>query len=87
MAKHLQTIPFFAVPVGWMPCVACSDFRKRPGQMWLGYSKGGEDLFITCPVCLGKGEVPRVKHFDARTGQEIDYEKPGQTFIYLGTQP
>lgn len=87
MPKALESIPFIAVPVGVMPCIACSDFRQRPGQMWLGYSRGGEDLFITCPVCKGTGEVPRVKHLDIRTGQEIDYETPGQKFVYLGTDP
>lgn len=84
--KSLKPIPFIAVPVGLMPCIACSDFRKTPGRMWLGYTRGGEDLFITCPVCQGTGEVPRVKHFHALTGQEIDYEAPGQKFLYLGTK-
>jgi hypothetical protein len=85
----LEATPFVAVPVGTKPCVACSDFRQRPGQMWMGYSRGshGEDLFITCPVCKGTGEVPRLKHLDVRTGKEIDYEKPGQRFVYLGTEP
>lgn len=78
--KRFDIVPFITVPVGWMPCVACRDFRRRPGQMWLGYSNG-VDLFITCPACKGKGEVPRVKHYDARTMQEIDYERPGQRFV------
>lgn len=81
MAKRLEIVPFVVVPVGWMKCIACSDFRKRPGQMWLGYGHG-EDLFITCPVCKGKGEVERLKYFDVRNGQEIDYEKPGQKFVH-----
>jgi hypothetical protein len=84
--KHLEIVPFVAVPVGWMPCIACSDFRTRPGQMWLGYSKGGEDLCITCPACKGTGQVEHVKHLDIRTGREIDYERPGQRFIFLGTE-
>jgi hypothetical protein len=87
MAKSLEVVQFIAVPVGWMRCVACSDFRQRPGQMWLGYSRSGEDLCITCPVCKGTGQVERLKHLDVRTGQEIDYEKPGQLFVYLGTEP
>lgn len=84
MAKRLEVVPFVVVPVGWMKCVACSDFKQRPGNMWIGYSRGshGEDLFITCPVCKGKGEVERFKYFDARTGREIDYEKPGQKFVH-----
>lgn len=80
---RLETVPFFAVPVGLMPCVACSDFRKKPGQMWVGYTSiTHEDLFITCPACKGTGQVARLKHFDARTGQEIDYERPGQRFVH-----
>lgn len=79
-------VPFIAVPIGWMPCVACRDFRQRPGQMWLGYNvQTHEDLFIACPVCHGTGQVPRLKHLDVRTGREIDYETPGQQFLYLGT--
>jgi hypothetical protein len=83
---HTEQIPFIAVQSGVMPCVACSDFKTRPGQMWLGVTRGGEDMFITCPVCQGTAEVARMKHLDARTGREIDYEKPGQKFIYLGTK-
>ncbi len=83
--KHLEVVPFVTVPVGWMKCVACSDFRKRPGQMWLGYSPHThEDLFIECPVCKGAGQVERLKHVDIRTGQEIDYERPGQHFVQTG---
>jgi len=81
--KQREVVPFIAVPVGWMPCVACRDFRTQPGRMWLGYSRTGEDLTITCPVCKGAAQVPRFKHIDVRTGQEIDYEKPGQKFVYL----
>lgn len=79
--KRLEIVPFITVPVGWMPCVACRDFRTQPGRMWLGYSRTGEDLTIECPVCHGTAAVERVKHLDARTGQEIDYERPGQTFV------
>lgn len=82
MAKRLEVIPFITIPVGWMPCIACRDFKRIPGRMWLGYSQTGEDLLITCPACKGTGQVERLKHVDARTGQEIDYEKPGQTFVH-----
>lgn len=83
--KHLEVVEFVTVPVGLMKCVACSDFRKKPGQMWLGYSPyTHEDLFIECPVCKGTGQVERLKHVDIRTGQEIDYERPGQKFIQTG---
>ena len=81
-AKRLEVIPFITVPAGTMRCIACSDFKKIPGRMWLGYSRTGEDLFITCPSCKGTGFVDRLKHLDARTGQEIDYERPGQTFVH-----
>ena len=80
----IEAVPFVRVPVGWMRCVACSDYRRIPGQMWLGLTRGRSDEFVACPECKGTGQVPRYKHFDTRTGQEIDYEKPGQTFIYLG---
>jgi hypothetical protein len=46
---RLEVVPFVRVPVGWMRCVACSDFRTQPGRMWLGYSKTWEDLTIECP--------------------------------------
>lgn len=81
-----RLIPFVAIPVGWMPCVACSDFRTQPGRMWLGYSSTGGDLTIECPSCKGTGRVEKFKHIDIHTGLEIDYEKPGQQFIYLGTE-
>lgn len=81
--KKLEIVPFFTKPVGWIPCIACSDFRKKPGQMWLGYNtQTHEDLFITCPVCKGTGQVARLRHYDARTGEEIDYERPGQLFVH-----
>lgn len=81
---RLEVVPFVAVPVGWMRCVACSDFRQRPGQMWLGYTAvTHEDLFITCPACNGTGQVERFKHVDVRNGHEIDYERPGQTFVQV----
>jgi hypothetical protein len=79
--KRLEIVPFVTIPVGWMPCIACSDFKTQPGRMWLGYSRTGEDLTIECPVCHGTAVVERLKHLDARTGQEIDYERPGQTFV------
>lgn len=85
--KHLEIVPFFTKPVGLMPCVACSDFRTQPGRMWLGYSSTGDDLTIACPACDGTGSVTRYKHIDARTGEEIDYERPGQTFVHAETLP
>lgn len=81
MAKRLEITPFVTIPVGWMRCIACSDYKKIPGRMWVGYSHG-EDLFIECPVCKGTGQVERVKHIDVRNGQEIDYERPGQVFVH-----
>jgi hypothetical protein len=69
-----------------MPCVACRDFRTQPGRMWLGYSRTGEDLTIECPECRGTAQVERYKHIDVRTGREIDYEKPGQKFVYAEEQ-
>lgn len=82
MSKRLEVVPFVRVPVGWMRCIACSDFRTQPGRMWLGYSRTWEDLTIECPVCHGTARVERFKHIDVRTGLEIDYEKPGQQFVY-----
>ena len=82
--SRLEVVPFVAIPVGLMPCVACKDFRTQPGRMWLGYSRTGEDLTIECPVCRGTAQVPRLKHLDMRTGREIDYEAPGQRFVYTG---
>lgn len=79
--KRLEVVPFIKVPVGLMPCIACSDFRTQPGRMWLGYSRTGEDLTITCPVCHGTAQVERFKYIDIRNGKEIDYERPGQTFV------
>src|SRR5262252_6621157 len=79
--KRLEMIPFVTIPVGWMTCVACSDFKRFPGRMWLGVNRSGEDMTIECPVCHGTGQVTRVKHIDARTGEEIDYERPGQRFV------
>jgi hypothetical protein len=80
--KRLEVVPFIRVPVGYMRCVACSDFRTQPGRMWLGYSRTGEDLTIECPQCRGTAQVERFKHIDVRTGLEIDHEKPGQKFVY-----
>lgn len=86
-ATTRETVPFIAIPIGWMPCVACADFRTQPGRMWLGYSRTGEDLTITCPVCQGTAQVPRLQHVDVRTGRTIDYENPGQTFVYASKGP
>jgi hypothetical protein len=79
--KKIEAVPFVTVPVGWMKCIACSDFKQYPGRMWLGYNRFGGDISIACPACGGTGLVERVKHIDVRTGQEIDYEKPGQRFV------
>lgn len=57
------------IQTGWMKCVACSDYKRKPGTMWLG----GND-FIACPVCNGSGQVARIKQLDPTTGREIDYE-------------
>lgn len=58
--------------IGWMKCVACSDSTlKRPGQMWLGEGS----LYITCPVCNGTQQVPKVELTNVRTGERYDYEK------------
>lgn len=82
----LDVIPFVARPVGWMVCVACSDYKKKPGTMWLGYNfKTYEDYTIPCPVCKGVGKVKKYKYYDVRTGREIDYENPHLTFVYVET--
>lgn len=81
MAKRLEVVPFVKIPVGLMTCIACSDFKRFPGRMWLGYGRGGDDLTIECPVCKGTGKVERYKFIDVRTGLEIDYERPGQKFV------
>jgi hypothetical protein len=86
MGKKLEAVPFVTVPVGWMRCVACSDYQQRPGTMWLGYNfRTHEDDVIACPVCQGTGQVPRFKYLDARTGQELDYDRPGQRFVPADT--
>lgn len=84
--KGMEIVPFIAIPCGWMPCIACSDFKTQPGIMWLGYSLTGADLTIQCPVCKGTGQVERLKHIDVRTGEEIDYERPGQKFVLISSE-
>ena len=80
----IEVVPFISVPVGQMRCIACSDNKRHPGKMWLGINRHThEDIVIDCPKCGGSGLVDRFKHIDVRTGQEIDYEKPGQKFINL----
>jgi hypothetical protein len=80
-----EVVPFIAMPIGWMKCIACSDYKRHPGKMWLGYNRAtGEDLTIDCPKCNGTGQVERYKYLDARTGQEIDYERPGQRLVMVG---
>lgn len=64
--------------VGWMPCVACSDYKRIPGRMWLGRTRAGLDDFIICPECEGTGQVPKYQILDAVTGKEIDYEAYGR---------
>lgn len=83
MAKEI--VPFIAIPVGMMRCIACSDYKRHPGKMWLGYNRQtGEDLTIDCPKCNGTGQVERYQYVDARTGREIDYENHGLTFVHAG---
>ena len=79
----VEMIPVIYRQIGWMVCVACSDARKMrfnqlKGQMWLGKNPNGTDMWVTCPVCNGSGEVPRYQTLDARTGEEIDYEGLGR---------
>jgi hypothetical protein len=77
--KRLEVVPFVRVPVGWMRCVACSDFRTQPGRMWLGYSKTWEDLTIECPQCHGTAQVERFKHIDVREpGRRSTTSGPGR---------
>lgn len=65
--------------VGWMKCVACSDWPKQPGRMWLGKNKHtGIDEWVDCPECGGTGEVPQYKIYHAGTDKEIDYETFGR---------
>lgn len=61
--------------IGWMKCVACKDAPPtHRGQQWVfsGY--------IQCPMCNGRGEVPRYKVMDPRSGREIDYEGQRSNF-------
>lgn len=62
--------------IGWMACVACSDFKRFPGRMWLGREKNGQDITIACPECNGTAQVPQYEVIEASTGKRIDYEKP-----------
>jgi len=77
----VEIVPFITVPCGWMPCVACRDYKIQPGRMWLGYTRSGADETVPCPICKGTGQVTRLKHIDVRTGREIDYEAPDQQFV------
>jgi hypothetical protein len=80
-----EVVPFISVPIGWMRCIACSDYKRHPGKMWLGYNqRTHEDITIDCPQCRGTGQIERYKYIDVRTGLEIDAERPGQTFVQLG---
>lgn len=82
----IEIVPFVARPVGWMRCVACADYKKQPGKMWLGYNfRTHEDYVIDCPVCKGKGQVERYKYYDVRNGEEIDYENPHVKFVHTLT--
>jgi hypothetical protein len=73
-----QAVPVLYKQVGWMRCVACSDWPRFPGRMWLGKEPNGTDITCECPACNGRGEVPRFKILDALTGEEIDYEYFGK---------
>jgi hypothetical protein len=82
-----EVVPFIAKPVGWKRCFACKDYKRHPGKMWLGYNHAThEDIMIDCPQCKGTGQIEVVKHYDVRTGLEIDYERPDQKFVYLGEE-
>lgn len=79
--------PYVCKPVGWMRCIACSDYKRHPGKMWLGYNHlTHEDLTIDCPKCHGTGQVERYRYLDPRTMKEIDYERPGQIFVPASTE-
>lgn len=67
-------VPVLYRQVGWRKCVACSDFRTKPGFMWLGKTPIGTDIVMTCIECKGEGRVPILEVVDATTGKEIDYE-------------
>lgn len=69
--------------IGWMKCVACSDFKQRPGVMWLGVSRIGVDETITCPVCKGTSQVPRYQVIDVATGKEIDYDEVSEQILKM----
>lgn len=74
-----QAVQVIYRQVGWMKCVACSDFKRFPGRMWLGLTRAGDDEVIACPSCNGTGQVARFQVIDASTGHEIDYEAFGRT--------
>ena len=70
-------VPIAYRQVGWMKCVACSDFRTRPGKMWLGVNHStGIDIVTPCIECGGTARVPQYQVVDMTTGKEIDYEDP-----------
>ena len=62
--------------IGWQKCVACSDSRTHPGEMWLGSVKGARE-YIVCPVCHGERRVPLVRYRDLQ-GREIEPERIGR---------
>jgi hypothetical protein len=64
-----------SVQCGWMKCIVCSDSRLRPGQMWVGHDKFGQDEWVECPECHGECRVPQYKIYNPETGLEIDYER------------
>src|SRR5215475_3276180 len=74
----VEMIPVMYRQVGWDRCIACSDWPRFPGRMWLGKSPVGIDLWVDCPVCKGTAQTPRYQTLDARTGIEIDYEGLGR---------
>ena len=64
----------YQVPDTWVRCIACSDYKRRPGQMWLGHTASGTDILIDCPACGGKGQVLRYKYVCPVTGKELREE-------------
>jgi hypothetical protein len=57
-------------------------FARSPGACGSGTAAPGKISRSSAPPVDGTAQVERFKHIDVRTGQEIDYEKPGQKFVY-----
>jgi hypothetical protein len=77
MGQPIET-PIAYRQVGWMKCVACSDYKRLAGRMWLGVNRAGIDEVVDCPVCNGTGQVAKYQVVDVATGKEIDYESFGR---------